>query len=70
MLSKAFCKSIRITQIIRAESNPVNIVSVKYKRQVSVEWFLRNPDGNRRMLFYVKRFKRDKVSRNGPSKIF
>ena len=57
MVSKAFCRSMRIIPVNRPESKPVSILSVKYARKVSVEWFLRNPDWYlQRTLFSVKRF--------------
>ena len=56
MVSKAFCRSMRIIPVNRPESKPVSILSVKYAREVSVEWFLRNPDYwyLYRMLFSVE----------------
>ena len=44
MVSKAFCRSMRIISVNRPESKPVSILSVKYEKEVSVEWFLQNPD--------------------------
>ena len=35
---------MRIIPVGRPESNPVNILFVKYESEVSVEWFLRKPD--------------------------
>ena len=44
IVSKAFCKSIRIIPVSRPESKLVNILFVKYENEVSVPWFLRKPD--------------------------
>ena len=44
IVSKAFCKSMRIIPVSRPKSKPVNIPFVKYESEVSVEWFLRKPD--------------------------
>ena len=44
MVSNAFYKSISIIPVKSPESKPVGILSVRYERHVSVEWFLRNPD--------------------------
>ena len=38
-LSKAFCRLMRIIQVNRQESKPDSILSVKYERVASVQWF-------------------------------
>ena len=43
-MSNAFCKSIGTSLIKRRESEPVSILSIRYEKPVSVEWFLRDPD--------------------------
>ena len=45
MVLKAFCKSTRILPVTRPGSNPVNVLSNIYEREVSVECFLQNPVG-------------------------
>ena len=45
MLLKAFSESMKIIPVNRPESKLVSILSVKYEREASVEWFLPNPDG-------------------------
>ena len=44
MVPKAFCKSMRIIPVSRPESKPVNILSVRYEREISVEWFYQKQD--------------------------
>ena len=41
---KCFCKSISIIPVKRPESKPVSILSVRYERHASAEWFLQNPN--------------------------
>ena len=48
MVPKAFCKSMRIIPISRPESKPVHILSVRYEREISDEWFYQKPDQNYR----------------------
>ena len=43
MVSKASCRSMRIIPA-NSQSKPDSILSVKYKREVPVEWFQQNPD--------------------------
>ena len=38
MVPKAFCKSISIVAVKRPESKLVSILSVRFERQVPVEW--------------------------------
>ena len=44
MVSNSFFKSTSIIPVKKPESKPVSILSLKYERHVSVEWFLRNLD--------------------------
>ena len=44
MVSKGFCRSMRVIPVNRPESKPASVLSVKYEREVSVQWFLQNPD--------------------------
>ena len=53
IVSKAFCKSMRIIPVSRPESKPVNILFVKYESEVSVEWFLRNQIDIYRECYYL-----------------
>ena len=42
MVSNTFSKSISIIPVKSPESKPISILSVRYERHVSVEWFLQN----------------------------
>ena len=44
MVSKTFYKSMRTISVNRPESKPVNVLIVRYKREVSAECFLRKLD--------------------------
>ena len=55
MVPKAFCKSMRIIPISRPESKPVNILSVRYEREISDEWFYQKPDQKlKKILFFFR----------------
>lgn len=57
MVSRAFCWLMKIIPVNRAELKSVNILFVKYEREVSVGWFLENLDWYlKRMLYSVKWF--------------
>ena len=42
IVSKAFCKSMRIIPVSRPESKPVNILFVKYESEVGPVWKMVN----------------------------
>ena len=44
IVSKAFCKSMRIIPVSGPESKPVNNLFVKYESKVSAEWLLQKPE--------------------------
>ena len=53
IVSKAFCKSIKIIPVNNPESNPFATLSCRYERQESVEWNLQKPDWNLYKIFFL-----------------